>query len=264
MRLVEWIYIIFNVVLLVGLVVNPRKSRRVVWGGFAISTVLLLLHGWMEGLRWPMIPGYAMTFIPILLLIVTRGTQRSTEPWSRLRVAATSLFVLVYAAVTVGLPLLFPIFTFAEPVGSYGIGTVSYDWTDETREELFTTQTGDHRELMVQVWYPTDLNVKGTPVPYVSDSAVYSTAFNEVLKLPKMLFSSLGDVKTHAIHDAMLSDAEAKYPILVFSHGLHGYEKQNTFQVEQLVSQGYIVVGINHTYSSLVSIFQDGRVAQFV
>lgn len=29
------------------------------------------------------------------------------------------------------------------------------------------------------------------------------------------------------------------------------------------MSQGYIVVGINHTYSSLVSVFPDGRVAQF-
>ncbi|KQY93563.1 acetylhydrolase [Paenibacillus sp. Root52] len=263
MRWLEWIYIIFNVVMLVGLVVNPRKCRPMIWGGFAISVVLLLLHGWMEGLRWPMIPGYVMTFIPVLLLIARRGKQCSAEPRSRLRVAATSLSVLVYTAVTIGLPLLFPVFTFAEPVGSYGIGTVSYDWTDETREELFTTQTGDHRELMVQVWYPTNKDVKGTPAPYVSDSAVYSTAFNEVLKLPKALFSSLGDVKTHAIQDAMLSDAEAKYPILIFSHGLHGYEKQNTFQVEQLVSQGYIVVGINHTYSSMVSIFQDGRVAQF-
>jgi predicted dienelactone hydrolase len=39
---------------------------------------------------------------------------------------------------------------------------------------------------------------------------------------------------------------------------------QNTFQIEQLVSHGYIVVGINHTYSSTASIFSDGHVTPLI
>jgi predicted dienelactone hydrolase len=57
---------------------------------------------------------------------------------------------------------------------------------------------------------------------------------------------------------------KSSYPVLIFSHGLSGTKMQNTFQVEQLVSHGYIVVGIDHTYSSAVSIFLDGRVAHYL
>ncbi|MGE7110361.1 alpha/beta hydrolase family protein [Lysinibacillus sp. NPDC047702] len=62
----------------------------------------------------------------------------------------------------------------------------------------------------------------------------------------------------------MISNQESSYPILIFSHGFNGHKNQNNFQIEQLVSHGYIVVSIDHTYSSVVSIFSDGRVANFV
>jgi hypothetical protein len=37
---------------------------------------------------------------------------------------------------------------------------------------------------------------------------------------------------------------------------------QNTFQVEELASHGYIVVGIDHSYVSAGTVFPDGRLAQ--
>ncbi|QOS76923.1 hypothetical protein JNUCC31_19045 [Paenibacillus sp. JNUCC31] len=230
MRTLEWIYLIFNVVMLVWLIGGRNKPRRMVWGGLVISSTLWLMHGVVEGLRWPMIPGYLLTLVPLIVLIagarrewksgadldqrshlhdvVSMGeapsrttilpgsfsTSAQVRKFGRVRIIGTSLLVLVYAAVTIGLPLLFPVFSFDKPTGPYGIGTVSYDWTDESREELLTSTAGDKRELMVQIWYPTDQDTKGTTAP---------------------------------------------------------------------VSQGYIVVGINHTYSSLVSVFPDGRVAQF-
>lgn len=281
MRTIEWIYLIFNVMMLVWLIGGRNKPRKWVWGGLVISAALLVIHSLVEGMRWPMIPAYLLTLVPVVVVITeARRQQRvgvisekgkravgstasAARKSGRVRAIAASLLVLVYAAVTIGLPLLFPVLSFEKPTGPYGIGTVSYDWTDHSREELLTSTAGDQRELMVQIWYPTDPNAMGKTAPYVNNPAVYATAFNEVLQLPKLLFSSLGQVQTHAIQEASLSDAEAKYPVILFSHGLHGYENQNTFQVEQLASQGYIVVGINHTYSSLVSVFPDGRVAQF-
>ncbi|OMF10855.1 acetylhydrolase [Paenibacillus amylolyticus] len=264
MRTVEWIYLIFNLHMFVGIIGVGRKNhyfRKMAWGGFAISGVLLIIHGVVEGLRWPMVPAYLLTLVPLVVLFTKASTVAGKL--GRVRIIATSLLVLVYAVVSIGLPLLFPVFSFAKPAGPYGIGTVSYDWTDSSREELLTSNAGEKRELMVQIWYPTNPEAEGATALYVNKPDIYGTAFNEVLKLPKLLFSSLSQVKTHAIQEAQLSDAEATYPVVLFSHGLHGYENQNTFQVEQLVSQGYIVLGINHTYSSLVSVFPDGRVAQF-
>lgn len=274
MRIVEWIYLIFNVVMLVWLIGARNKPLRMLWGGFAVSAALLLVHGLVEGLRWPLIPGYLLTLVPLIVLVVkTRNRSSSkvtdgrsgtsSEKLRRIRMIASSVLVLIYAAVALGLPLLFPILSFKKPTGPYGIGTVTYNWTDNSREEVLTPETGDKRELVVQIWYPTSKDAKGTTASYVSDPSVYKQAFHDELEMPKLLFTNLGDIKTHAIQEAKLSESEAKYPALVFSHGLHGYESQNTFQVEQLVGNGYIVVGINHTYSSLASVFPDGRVAYF-
>jgi hypothetical protein len=62
-----------------------------------------------------------------------------------------------------------------------------------------------------------------------------------------MLFTSLGLVKSHAIENAEISDKESQYRVLFFSHSLNGVKNQNTFEFEQLVSHGYIVVGMDHT-----------------
>ncbi|WP_342437594.1 hypothetical protein NSS79_32635 [Paenibacillus sp. FSL L8-0436] len=92
--------------------------------------------------------------------------------------------------------------------------------------------------MRVQIWYPADKEAQGITSAYVPDPKVYAEAFQEVLGLPQPLFTSLEYVRTHAVEQAALSEEEASYPVLIFSHGLHGYESQNTFQVEQLVSQG--------------------------
>lgn len=39
------------------------------------------------------------------------------------------------------------------------------------------------------------------------------------------------------------------------------YRCQNTFEVEELASQGYIVLGIDHTFDAAATVFPDGRTA---
>ncbi|WP_438497727.1 alpha/beta hydrolase family protein [Paenibacillus sp. IHBB 3054] len=273
MRLFEAIFIVFNVMLLIGLLLGAKKSRPMLWAAVTVSGALFLIHWLLEGLRWPLIPAYVLIVSPLLVLLWRRitgarkaggfqGSSEATKPRLLFRVVVW-LGVVCYGGISVAMPLLFPIFTFDNPEGAYGIGTVTYSWVDEAREETFAAGRGSDRELRVQIWYPADKEAQGTTSPYVPDPKVYAEAFQEVLGLPQPLFTSLEYVRTHAVEQAALSEEEASYPVLIFSHGLHGYESQNTFQVEQLVSQGYIVVGINHTYSSLASVFPDGRVALF-
>jgi predicted dienelactone hydrolase len=52
------------------------------------------------------------------------------------------------------LSIAFPVFQFPLPTGPYEIGTLVYDWVDESRPEIFTGNPNVHRELMVQIWYP--------------------------------------------------------------------------------------------------------------
>ena len=55
------------------------------------------------------------------------------------------------------------------------------------------------------------------------------------------------------------SDAKPHYPVLIFLEGAIGFRQMNTFQVEALVSQGYIVAAIDQPHTAAVVVFPDGR-----
>jgi predicted dienelactone hydrolase len=266
MRWIEIMLVLFNVLMLGGLMLGRPKSQRGWLIGGAISAVLLLVHAFVEGLRWPMIPMYLVTLWAIVggvrpfFRSTARGERKQRQRWKTLILGGVGV---VYAAVSIALPLLFPVFSFAEPTGPYAIGTATYHWTDSAREEKFTKTSGDSRELMVQIWYPASSEATGKKAPYLSDPAPYIEGLHEFLHLPEFLFSGFKLVNTHAIANAGLADTESKYPVLLFSHGFMGYKNQNMFQVEQLASHGYIVVGIEHAYSSVASAFPDKPVVKF-
>ncbi|WP_244562970.1 acetylhydrolase [Paenibacillus uliginis] len=266
MRSFEILFIIFNVLLLGWLIFARNKSLRGLLIGFGISAIFMLTHGLVEGIRWQMIPAYAMTFIPIAILTIRHylKPKEVKKKASPVRLVLITTLAALYSIIAVALPLLLPVFTFDKPTGPYKIGTVTYDWKDEQREETLTPEIGDKRELMVQIWYPADSTAKGNVAPYIPNADVFAEGYSKILNLPKLLFSTFGYVKTHAIENAEISNQEPAYPVLLFSHGFSGHKNQNTFQIEQLVSQGYIVVGMDHSYSSTASIFSDGRVANYM
>ena len=99
-------------------------------------------------------------------------------------------------------------YAFEEPTGPYKIGTVSYAWKDDGREELHTAEPGDKRELMIQIWYPASEAAKGKKAAYVSHPDIFAEGYSTALHMPKLLFTSIGYAKTHAIEAAELSDQE--------------------------------------------------------
>ncbi|MBU5443627.1 hypothetical protein [Paenibacillus sp. MSJ-34] len=78
-----------------------------------------------------------------------------------------SFLTLAATGVSVYLSLLLPVFSMPEPTGSYAVGTISLHLTDESRDETFSADPNDKRELMVNVWYPADREeAKGKPVEH--------------------------------------------------------------------------------------------------
>ncbi len=266
MRLIELGLVLFNVLLMEWLVLGRPKTQRSWLTGGGICATFLLIHALVEGLRWPMIPVYLITLWMIvrgITLFLRSKAIPSNKPRHRWKKVILGGTATIYAIVAVVMPLLFPIFSFAKPTGPYTVGTATYHWIDYKREENFTKLFGDSRELMVQIWYPASLEATGKPASYLSDPAPYVEGLHELLQLPKFLFSGLKLVKTNAIMNAELAETASKYPVLLFSHGFMGYKNQNTFQVEQLASHGYIVVGIEHAYSSVASVFPNQHVVKF-
>ncbi|WBX81557.1 acetylhydrolase [Virgibacillus salarius] len=270
MRFFEIVVIVFNLLLIGWILVAKKKPVPWLLIGFGVSAILILIHGVIEGWRWQMIPAYVMTVVPLmavagrLLFKSEQSAERVVTKASRVKRIALITLAVIYSSVAVALPLILPVFTFEEPTGPYKIGTVTYDWKDQARDETFTPDPGDKRELMVQIWYPADAQAEGETELYFSNPDVFVEGYSKLLNMPKLLFTTFAYVKTHAIENAAISNREPSYPVLIFSHGFSGHKNQNTFQIEHLVSHGYIVVGIDHTYSSTASVFADGRVANFV
>ncbi|MFM2313909.1 MAG: hypothetical protein RLZZ04_3185, partial [Cyanobacteriota bacterium] len=65
-----------------------------------------------------------------------------------------------------------------------------------------------------------------------------------------------------SIAEAPIAQTESDYPVIVFSPGAGGSAEDSTAQAEELASQGYVVVGINHTYDTLATGFSDGRIVE--
>jgi hypothetical protein len=64
--------------------------------------------------------------------------------------------------------------------------------------------------------------------------------------------------ESHAVSGADL--APGSYPVVIYSHGWNGFRTVGINQVEALVSNGYIVIAPDHTYSAVTTVFPDGEV----
>ncbi len=148
--------------------------------------------------------------------------------------------------------VLFPALT-----GPYPVGRVAYNWIDESRDESFTLDTADKRELVVFVWYPAVPRFGVRPAPYIDSGWQEAVA-----GLFRFSSADLSLIHSHAYADLPVSTTQATYPVLLMSPGLGSLVQVYTEMAEQLASHGYIVVGISHPYSDAVTVFSDGRVVR--
>lgn len=149
-----------------------------------------------------------------------------------------------------------------QPTGEYQVGIVNYHWIDDTREETFSDDPNDVRELIVHIHYPADVSEDTIPVPYIRDEGFVS-AIDESLELAGLKgimnfgFEVVESQPTHSYSDVSVSSSKSSYPVLVFSPSIN--PEFFTNQLEELASHGYIVVSINHPYGTLATLFPDGR-----
>jgi hypothetical protein len=153
-----------------------------------------------------------------------------------------------------------PVFAFPRPSGPYAIGTATYHWVDAERREVLSARPGDHRELMVQIWYPAQDVPSAPRAPYIADAEGVSQALADFLDVPASRLAPLAHVTTDAVEDAPVADHEARFPVLILLVGIKGsYRQIQTFQVEELASHGYVVAAIDQPYSVATVAFPDGR-----
>lgn len=158
----------------------------------------------------------------------------------------TALLPLLAAAQSAMLP---------EPTGPYRISRVHYSFEDLAREEVFTPDEDDRRELLVTFYYPS------VPLDEASEAFYIDGLFQqELANMLEMEPRRLESVYPFAFVPSPVDPSGDSYPVVIFSPALDVPPLFYTSTLEALASHGYIVAAISHPYSTNITVFPDDRV----
>ena len=127
------------------------------------------------------------------------------------------------------------------------IGTQRFYWEDSTREDPYY---GENRLINVQLWYPVETSIDTTSPAYAGYYFEFDKVQDQLDYWTVEQSARWSSLTTSAILEAPIKKGDEPYPLLIFSPSLGGNLSFYTFYAEQLVKEGYVVVGINHLYES--------------
>ncbi len=215
----------------------------------AVALLVILIHFTVEGYRWQMILLYVLTVI--LAALAFFHVEIKT---------VGSILTILLLALATAIPALLPVPRIANPSGPYDVGTRIYELIDDSRREIYSGRE-EARRFMIQVWYPSEADSSSERAPWMSEAKVYAPAIASHIGLPSFFLDHLALVKIPSYKESPLAASSKPFPVILFSHGWNGFNAQNTGQALELASHGYVVVGVQHTYGAVVTVFPNGDVA---
>lgn len=260
MRLFEILLLFFNVCLLSSLfVTNPRIRKLVLLFTSGISLLLLVIHLLIEGYRIQLLFLYGFTILMCICSIINaRRTSKTIPNTSRIDKVLGRLVSIIGLIATACLLYIFPVFDLPTPTGSLPVSTTTFHFTNNQQPDIFGTSGKSNRELMVQVWYPSEAST-GKYVPFIPDTAILPYLAKNY-SIPGFTFQHLQYVSSHSYSESALSSAQTSYPLIIANPGNASSRFLHTSQAENLASHGYIVAVIDHTYNTFATKFPDGRI----
>lgn len=133
-----------------------------------------------------------------------------------------------------------------KPTGRFNVGSVNFDY------EFSSKISRSPRKLNIKAWYPSHVDNGELDLQQSPRTAI---AVTKIFKLPEALASR--DHSASYLNAAIAQDEE-QYPVVIFNHGFASFMTQNTVQMQELASHGYIVLAIAHPDISLMTEYADG------
>ena len=217
-----------------------------------LAAIAAIVQYLTDGLRWQMLA--AIYILPAMFItykykIVNRFTGAILGAWFLI-----SAFI----------PWAVPVFTMPAPGGDFSIGSETFHWVDSSRLEWFTDENdNDVREIMVQAWYPSENSDSIDSNSYMDFMNLRSKTLASAGKIPAFLPSHLNMISTNTRNDVACSNKLEKYPVLIFSHGITGSRHLHQILFEHLASKGYVVFAPDHSFDANLTIFPDGKIADY-
>jgi dienelactone hydrolase len=230
------------------------RTRRGIVAGLLLA--LFILQWQSEGLRWQMIPVYGAALG--LAIGDIMAVERRLD-WTR-RISR-GIFGLAGVTLAAVLPLILPVPELPVPSGPEAIGTITFELTDPERAETYGPSPGGVRRLVAQVWYPALPATDAEPVIWSEDWDILAPGMSDLLGLPSWFLDHTRFTESHSFPSAPI--APGTFPVVVYSHGWTGFRTIAINQIESLVSHGFMVVAVDHTYGAVATRFEDGEVAEY-
>jgi predicted dienelactone hydrolase len=222
---------------------GAARRRRVVLSVLALAPAVVAVLA--VGVRVPTAP--VLVVAAVAAVLVWRVRRR--------RVVAAVL-VGVLGLLTAVPAVLLPPLRLPSTADAVAIGSYRAEWTDTDRQDPYADD-GSARRVVVEIWYPADA-ASAAQVPAASYPQEVATALGAVLGTGAWPFAYVSGAATAVHPGADVADAGAPYPVVLYSPGNGSTRFQNTDLVQRLVSDGWVVVGVDHPSTAASLTFADG------
>lgn len=139
------------------------------------------------------------------------------------------------------------------PTGPASIGFRSFQWVDSSRAEPMSMRLDDRREIAAFLWYPA-VPTQQPRALYVPDSSLLSPAYRQ-------RYPTVVSLRQHGVANAPIDTGARPLPVLLFSPGGGLSVTSYLTIIEDLVSHGFVVLGVQASFEGYPVRLSDGRVA---
>jgi dienelactone hydrolase len=150
--------------------------------------------------------------------------------------------------------------TLPAPTGPFAVGRSTFAWTDAVHPDTLAPVPGAKRELLAWIWYPAAPQPSQTAADYLPAPWRDALEHQVSVLFTQFLTRDPSRVRTHSVRDAEVSPQQRSYPVTFMRAGLAALTADYTTLAEDLASHGYVVVGFDAPYRTIVVVLPDGRV----
>ncbi|MEV6561022.1 hypothetical protein AB0M22_35240 [Nocardia sp. NPDC051756] len=233
-------------------VATAPLARRIAPVALPVLLAGCLAQWLVEGFYWQFAPTY-------LLLGAATGLVVWQAKW---RVSGWTTVARVGVALLLAPAALawamVPVPDLPRPTGSYAVGTEILRLVDPNRPEPATDAPDDHRNVVVQAWYPADPAAHGKRSAYIDGQGRLP---ERVTVLPGALMRGYDRIDTHALLEVPVNSDRSRWPVVLFSPGYGAPRAFYTGLIADLASRGFIVLTVDHPYEVAVTELADGTIA---
>ncbi len=143
-----------------------------------------------------------------------------------------------------------------EPTGHYTIGTYSFSLNNNSPGKK------NEKRYTIKVWYPSEERVPEDKYNHYLENYDLEEVFSNFKKMGITMeqVDSIASMRTHSSNGLKISDQEKKYPLLFFTPGYYfGANDIYSAFIENLASNGYIVIAISHVHEQVCVMDPEGK-----